>query len=72
LNRRNINIPVKEVLLPTELNIVELQNSAAELSDPKLNFVIENDYVLVVSTIEIRKNHKLLIQVWEELRKANG
>jgi glycosyltransferase involved in cell wall biosynthesis len=69
---KHLNIPVKEVLLPTELNIVELQNSAAELSDPKLNFVIENDYVLVVSTIEIRKNHKLLIQVWEELRKEMG
>lgn len=69
---KRIDLPVKEVLLPTELTFGQSRRSPADLSDPVLQFVLARDYVLVVSTIEVRKNHALLIKVWEALRAELG
>lgn len=68
---KQLDLPVRDVLLPTELGLAQAASSA-DLEDPKLQFVLTNDYVLVVSTIEVRKNHKLLIRVWEQLREEMG
>lgn len=69
---KHLDLPVKEVLLPTELSFAQSYRSSAEFDDPKLKFVLSRDYVLVVSTIEVRKNHALLIRVWERLREDLG
>nr|WP_256138333.1 glycosyltransferase [Komagataeibacter swingsii] len=42
------------------------------IDNEKIKFVVNHDYVLCVSTIEIRKNHQLLISVWENLRAEMG
>lgn len=69
---KHLDLPVKDVLLPTELTFAPSSSSTAERDDPKLQFVLSHDYVLVVSTIEVRKNHGLLIKVWEKLREEFG
>lgn len=69
---KHLDVPVKEVLLPTELNIAPLHRSIVDFDDPKLRFVLSREYVLVVSTIEVRKNHTLMIRVWERLREELG
>lgn len=69
---KHLDLPVKDVLLPTELSFARSSKPDMDFNDPKLTFVLEQDYVLVVSTIEVRKNHELLIRVWEELRKELG
>ncbi|WP_133258742.1 glycosyltransferase family 4 protein [Novacetimonas cocois] len=61
--------PVNAVVLPTEL---KMTTSDVHIDDEKIKFVVNHDYVLCVSTIEIRKNHKLLISVWEKLREEMG
>ncbi|WP_281649918.1 glycosyltransferase [Novacetimonas hansenii] len=64
-----LNTPVKAVVLPTELKMTTINHS---INNEKIDFVTGNDYVLCVSTIEIRKNHKLLISAWEKLRTEMG
>ena len=64
------DLPVRAVPLPTELTFAPSRRAAFD--DPRLTFVLARDYVLVVSTIEVRKNHALLIRVWERLREEMG
>lgn len=48
-----------------------VRNRRAETGDlqpPKAAPAIDGDYLLVVSTLEPRKNHQLLLRAWERLR----
>lgn len=69
LERKNYTLPVSAVVLPTELRT---NGGNARTDDRKILELAQRDYVLVVSTIEIRKNHKLIIKVWEKLREEFG
>lgn len=62
--RLNLHIPVESVKLPTELPQAhyEYKNIRKELLD-----ISKENYVLYVSTIEIRKNHILLLKTWGKL-----
>ncbi|WP_133250322.1 glycosyltransferase family 4 protein [Novacetimonas pomaceti] len=59
-----LDIPVESIKLPTELPHIEYtyENVRPELID-----IAKKNYVLYVSTIEIRKNHILLLKIWEKL-----
>lgn len=57
-------IPVESVLLPTELRGT---SSKFSITNEDIRFVAKHPYVLCVSTIEVRKNHKFLISIWEKL-----
>lgn len=67
--KKNYTLPVKAVVLPTELrsNEVSLRVNRRDILD-----ISRTDYVISVSTIEIRKNHTLLIRTWEKLREEFG
>jgi len=69
---KHLDLPVKEVLLPTELTFAPARHATMNFDDPKLKYVLTHDYVLFVSTIEVRKNHAMLIRVWERLRAELG
>ncbi|KON62949.1 4-alpha-N-acetylgalactosaminyltransferase [Komagataeibacter europaeus] len=62
--RLNLNIPVESVKLPTELPKVnyDYKNIRKDLLE-----IAQENYVLYVSTIEIRKNHILLLKTWVKL-----
>lgn len=64
--RLGLDIPVESVTMPTELPEVSYtyENIRSEVKA-----VAKQDYVLFVSTIEMRKNHALLVNVWERLRQ---
>ncbi|KQX44809.1 MULTISPECIES: glycosyltransferase family 4 protein [unclassified Ensifer] len=61
--RLNLSLPVRAVQLPTELPATEAVTSApaslAELED--------QEFILCVGTIEIRKNHLYLMNIWKNL-----
>lgn len=61
-------VPVEPVTLATELGIA---NDAAPLDD-EIAFLTTTEYVLVVSTIEVRKNHAYVIAIWERLMREYG
>ena len=65
---KHLELPVMDVLLPTELTFAPASGAVVEFNHPALKLVLAQEYVLVVSTIEVRKNHTLLIRVWEQLR----
>ncbi|GEM16300.1 group 1 glycosyl transferase [Gluconobacter oxydans NBRC 3293] len=69
LEKKNYSVPVKAVVLPTELR-THSQN--IKISNRDITDMSQIDYVICVSTIEIRKNHTLLIRVWEKLREEFG
>lgn len=69
---KHLDLPVLDVLLPTELTFAPSSVAVADPDHPALRFVLAHDYVLIVSTIEVRKNHTLLIRVWEQLRAEFG
>lgn len=64
LLRTDVDIPVQAVPLATEL--APRREDTATLS-PDIVAVLATPYVLSVSTIEIRKNHKFMVKVWERL-----
>jgi glycosyltransferase involved in cell wall biosynthesis len=72
--RLSFEVPVRAVTLATEL-----QRNTARDGAPKSHEAIsldirrlaERPFVLCVGTIEIRKNHRYLVAVWEELRRRN-
>lgn len=66
---KEINIPVEAVVLPTELGSNQKNTGT---SNKDILFLSKKNYVLSVSTIEIRKNYPLLISVWESLREELG
>lgn len=62
--RLNLNPPIVAVPLPTELpasiaNVPEIGRKVLEIA--------KTEFVLCVGTIEIRKNHILLIKIWEKM-----
>lgn len=64
--KKNYTLPVEAVVLPTELRT---RTQRTDITDTDILRLSKVDYVLCVSTIEIRKNHALLIRVWEKLHK---
>lgn len=67
LDRRlNFSIPVKAIPLSTELP----QSSSRKQSiAPEILDIGEDEFVLCVCTIEVRKNHIYLVRLWERLIK---
>jgi FkbM family methyltransferase len=59
-----INVPVDYALLPNFL-----KERAAEIGETMVNELDGRSFVVYCSTIEVRKNHILLLNVWEELRQ---
>ena len=64
--RMNFQLPVIAVPLATELNAKDRRTEAI---DREYQILRKEDYVLVVATLEIRKNHMYLIKIWERLAK---
>ena len=68
--RPDFDLPVAAVPLATELRLkakgvdARLPNDVAD--------ILARDYVLCVGTIEVRKNHLLLIKIWERLANELG
>jgi glycosyltransferase involved in cell wall biosynthesis len=60
----NIDVPIHVAGLPNFLHA-----RAAEIGELAVPDLIDRDFVVFCSTIEIRKNHILLINLWEELRQ---
>ncbi|MHC1478974.1 glycosyltransferase [Frateuria aurantia] len=65
----NYSLPVKAVLLPTELRQT---SQTIRVSNKDIQEMGGERYVLCVSTIEVRKNHDFLIKTWEKLRRDFG
>ncbi|KSV69053.1 hypothetical protein N182_32915 [Sinorhizobium sp. GL2] len=65
--RLNLSLPVTAVQLPTELP--QAASKGSDEAHRRFSALVGKDYVLCVGTIEIRKNHGLLIKVWEALSK---
>ncbi len=63
-SRMNFHIPVKAITLATELGAKHLDIRAVQEEYIEL---AKEEYVLCVSTIEIRKNHAYLIKIWERM-----
>lgn len=67
--KKNYSLPVEAIVLPTELRS---HSQFVEITNTNIRDLANIDYVLCVSTIEIRKNHTLLIRVWEKLHEELG
>jgi len=66
---KSYSIPIYADVLPTELRDIKYK----ELNHRKeIKNVVEKPYILCVSTIEIRKNHPLLVKIWEKLLEDVG
>jgi glycosyltransferase involved in cell wall biosynthesis len=59
-----IDVPVDHTLLPNFL-----RERAAEIGEIEVSELIGRSFVVYCSTIEVRKNHILLLHLWEELRQ---
>ena len=68
--RLGFDLPIAAVPLATELRI-KTNAAAAPLPDDVAD-ILPRDYVLCVGTIEVRKNHLLLVKIWERLAEALG
>ncbi|MFT9090261.1 MAG: glycosyltransferase [Gluconacetobacter sp.] len=66
---RNHSPLIEPVVLPTEL---KKNNQGSRITTKNITDMAKFDYVLMTSTIEVRKNHELLINVWEKLRSEFG
>lgn len=64
--RMTFTIPVEPVTLATELGTA---GAPPVPLDDEVAYLTTTDYVLVVSTIEIRKNHAYVIAIWERLMR---
>jgi len=68
-NKVNFHVPVYPIPLPTELKSKSGNTNAVRRH---LTTIAKENYVLCVSTLEIRKNHIYLIKVWEKLIRELG
>ncbi|MFT8643606.1 glycosyltransferase [Gluconacetobacter sp.] len=66
---KNYNLPVQPILLPTEL---KKARKTSRIYSRDVVDMEKFEYVLAVSTIEIRKNYELLVECWEKLREEFG
>ncbi len=64
--RLNFEIPAVAVPLATELQPTSCADAKI---GPEVVEIAKSEYVLCVSTIEIRKNHMYMIKIWERLIK---
>ena len=62
--RTDVAVPVRAVPLATELPPPD--NEVISIS-PEIAEILKTDYVLSVSTIEVRKNHSFIVRLWELL-----
>ncbi len=60
----NIDVPLHYSLLPNFLH-----HDALEIGEVEVNGLYAKNFILYCSTIEIRKNHILLLNLWEEMRQ---
>ena len=65
----NFTLPIKPILLPTELR--KSKKSGKFLND-NIRKMGNEEYVLCVATIEVRKNHMYQVRIWERLIKEFG
>ena len=63
--RMNFQIPVTAVPLATELGFRDTEGAVS----PDYLALAQEEYVLCVATIEVRKNHMYLVQLWERLQR---
>ena len=68
-DKLNFEIPVKAVLLATELRG---RVGRGTLIDQEIVDICKEEFVLCVCTIEVRKNHLYLVRIWEKLRAEFG
>jgi glycosyltransferase involved in cell wall biosynthesis len=69
--RLGLSLPVTAVPLATELRLKPSGNH--EAFPVNIRETLARDYVLCVGTIEVRKNHLLLVKIWEQLaRELSG
>jgi glycosyltransferase involved in cell wall biosynthesis len=69
-DRMNFQLPVISIPLATELQAKNCKNN---LINREFQELVKEEYILVVSTLEIRKNHIYLIKIWERLiREFDG
>ena len=59
----SFSLPVKAVTLATELK--QDHASTQHIAGPELRPLLGTRYVLFVSTIEVRKNHRYVLDLWE-------
>jgi len=67
------NIPVEPVLLAHILDAEKFSAPTKNANDIWSDSIIElkgRDYVLFVSTIEARKNHDLVMRIWDEMMRG--
>lgn len=64
-----LDIPVSAVPLAHEMKAVEEDIDGQDWLDEK---GLDEPYVLCVGTIEVRKNHVLLFNIWRNLERARG
>ena len=62
--RLNFSVPVKAVPLATELRESSQSHTGV---GPEILDACRDEFVLCVCTIEVRKNHIYLIQIWEKM-----
>ena len=67
--RLNFELPVKAIPLATELRKTQKK---ARILNTNILGMAEEEYVLCVATIEVRKNHMYQIRIWERLIRELG
>ncbi|PRH86339.1 hypothetical protein C5L14_19110 [Labrys okinawensis] len=67
-SRLNLEIPVQAITLPTELPAIAKDATI----DDRVIEVAKREFVLCVSTLEIRKNHVYLLKIWQKLFRERG
>jgi glycosyltransferase involved in cell wall biosynthesis len=60
----NIDVPIDHALLPNFL-----KERATQIGERAVDELVGREFVVYCSSIEIRKNHILLLHLWEELRQ---
>ena len=66
----DFDLPIAAVPLATELRVQPGQDP--QTLPTEVRWVLGQDYVLCVGTIEVRKNHLLLVKIWNELAQELG
>jgi len=66
--------PVRSICVPLGANFVTASNDSSDIktNDPKVLSLEDSQYLLMVGTIEPRKNHEFLLDVYEEKLRSAG
>jgi glycosyltransferase involved in cell wall biosynthesis len=65
----NFTLPVQPILLATELRKT---SKSKRIVNENIRVMANEEYVLCVATIEVRKNHMYQVRIWERLIKEFG